>query len=52
MNYYIEKNKQGIPLPCSRSKYYKVKRTVLTSSSKTIALYEYKGKNYRHLVIL
>lgn len=52
MTYYIEYNKQGIPIPCSKSKYYKVKREVLTTSNKIIAIYESKSKNYRHLVIL
>lgn len=52
MNYYIEKNKKGPAIKCSKTKYYKVKREVLTASKEPICLYEYKGIYYRHLVIL
>ena len=52
MNYYIEYQKTGLATQCSRTKYYKVKRAVLTSSTDPICLYEYKSKFIRYLVIL
>lgn len=51
MNYYIQHIIKGPVVKCSRTKYYKVKRSVLTSSTEVICLHEYKNKNYRHLVI-
>lgn len=50
MNYYIQHTKQGPVIQCSRTKYYKVKREVITVSNETIILYEFKGKYFRHLL--
>lgn len=52
MNYYIQYTKQGPVNQCSRTKYYKVKRAVLTASREPICLYEYTGNNKKQMVII
>ena len=52
MNYYIQHIIRGPVVQCSKTEYYKVKRAVLNSSKSTICLCEYKGNNYKQIVIL